>query len=82
MYEEREVCFAPVFVPRGILKCFLLIIIVVPAMFSILIPLWVVVVLFTLGRGRPRREVTCAIKRLWYRARHCGGGNDDSGLVL
>ena len=82
MYEEREVCFAPVFVRRGILKCILLIIIVVPAMFSILVPLWVVVVLFTLGRGRPSREVTCAIKRLWYRARHCVGGNDDSALVL
>ncbi len=82
MYEEREVCFAPVFVRRGILKCFLLTITVVPAMFSILILLWVIVVPITLGRGRPSREITCAIKRLWYRARHCYGGNDDSALVL
>ena len=82
MYEEREVCFAPVMVPRGVLKCILLNITVVPAMLSILIPLWVIVVLVTLGRGRPRREVTCAVKRLWYRARHCGRGNDDSAIVL
>ncbi len=82
MFEEREVCFAPVFVPRGVLKCILLKITVVPAMLSILIPLWVVVVLVTFGRGRPRREVTCAIKRLWYRTRHCGRGNDDSTIVL
>lgn len=82
MYEEREVCFAPVIVPRGILKCILLNIAVAPAMFGILIPLWVIVVLITLGRGRPRREVTCAIKRLWYRVRNCRRGNDIPTIVL
>ena len=82
MYEDREVCFAPVFVRRNILKCLLLIITVVPAMFSVLIPLWVIVVLITLGRGKPRREVTCAIKRLWFRTRYCVSGNDDSAIVL
>ena len=82
MYEEREVCFAPVFVPRNFLKCILLNLIVVPAMFSILLPVWVIVVLVTFWRVKPRREVTCAIKRLWFRAGHCGRGNDDSTIVL
>ncbi len=82
MFEEREVCFAPVFVPRSILKCVFLRITVVPAILSILLPLWIVVFLVTFGLGIPRREVTCAITRLWYRARHCRRGNDDSTLVL
>jgi hypothetical protein len=36
----------------------------------------------TLGRGKPKEEVSCAIKRLWYVASHCRRGNDDATLVL
>jgi hypothetical protein len=36
----------------------------------------------TLGRGKPKEEVGCAIKRLWYVASHCRRGNDDASLVL
>jgi hypothetical protein len=36
----------------------------------------------TLGRGRPKEEVGCAIKRIWYVASHCRRGNDDASLVL
>ena len=81
-YEEREVCFAPVFGARGTVQCILLNLTFVPAMLTILLPLWLVVVVVTLGRRRPRGEVTCAIKRLWFRATHCRRGNGDAAIVL
>ena len=81
-YEDRDVCFAPVFGARSFLLCVLLNITIVPVLLSILILLLAAVVLFTLGRRRPREEVSCAIKRLWFVATHCGTGNDDSARVL
>jgi hypothetical protein len=81
-YEDREICFAPVFGARGLFKCILLNTTVVPAMLIILVPLFVIVALVTAGRPRPRGEVACAIKRTWYEARHCRRGNDDATAVL
>ena len=81
-YEEREVCFAPVFAARGFITCVLFNLLIVPALLSLLIPFYLLVVLVTLGRLRPRQEVSCAIKRVWYVATHCGTGNDDAALVL
>ena len=81
-FEDREVCFAPVFNARNFVVCAIFTLTIVPALLGILIPIYLVVTVFTLGRGKPRQEVSCAIKRLWYVAAHCGSGNDDSTLVL
>ena len=81
-FEEREICFAPVFAARGFIKCVLFILLIVPPLLTLLIPLYLLVVLVTFGRRRPRHEVSCAIKRVWYVATHCGAGNDDSTLVI
>ena len=81
-FEEREICFAPVFGERGLLTCILLNVTFVPVMFSILIPLFFIVAVVTLGRRKPREEMTCAIKRLWFRTKNCRRGNDDSTIVL
>ena len=81
-FEEREICFAPVFHARGFLVSAVFILTIVPALLSLLIPLYLAVTVLTLGRGKPRQEVGCAIKRLWYVAVHCGRGNDDASLVL
>ena len=81
-YEDRDVCFAPVFGARSFIVCFLINITFVPVMLTILLGLYPIVILLTLGRGKPREEVACALKRLWFVATHCGKGNDDSTLVL
>ena len=81
-FEDREVCFAPVFSGRGLIKSIFLNVTFVPAMLSLLLPLFVIVSVLTLGRSRPRGELTCAIKRVWYQARHCPTGNETATLVL
>ena len=81
-YEDREICFAPVFQGHGLVQSILLATIIFPAILAILAVVFVVVVVFTLGRGGPREEVTCAIKRIWFETRNCRNGNDDSTLVL
>ena len=81
-FEEREVCFAPVFHARNLALCAIFMLIVLPALLALLIPLYLVIMVLTLGRGRPKEEVSCAIKRLWYVASHCRRGNDDASLVL
>ena len=81
-FEEREVCFAPVFHARNLALCAIFMLIVLPALLALLIPLYLVIMVLTLGRGRPKEEVGCAIKRIWYVASHCRRGNDDSSLVL
>ncbi len=81
-FEERDVCFAPVFHARNFALCAILILIVLPALLALLIPLYLVIMVLTLGRGKPKEEVSCAIKRLWYVASHCRRGNDDAALVL
>ena len=81
-YEDRDVCFAQVFGARSFIVCFLIDITFVPVMLTILLGLYPIVFLLTLGRGKPREEVACALKRLWFVATHCGRGNDDSTLVL
>ena len=81
-FEERDVCFAPVFHARNVVVCALFILIVFPALLALLIPLYLLVLVLTLGRGKPRQEVGCAIKRLWYVAAHCRRGNYDATLVL
>jgi hypothetical protein len=81
-FEERDVCFAPVFHSRNISVSVIFMLTILPALMSLLIPLYLVVTVLTLGRGRPRQEVSCAIKRLWYVATHFGRGNDDASLVL
>ena len=81
-FEEREVCFAPVFYSRSFVLCAIFILIVLPALLVLLVPLYLVILVLTLGRGKPKEEVSCAIKRLWYVASHCRRGNDDASLVL
>ena len=81
-FEEREVCFAPVFHARNLALCAIFMLIVLPALLALLIPLYLVIMVLTLGRGRPKEEVGCAIKRIWYVAGHCRRGNDDASLVL
>ena len=81
-FEDREVCFAPVFQGHGLVQSLLLTTIIFPTILVILAAVFVFVVVVTLGRGRPRQEVTCAIKRIWYETRNCRTGNDDSTLVL
>ena len=63
-FEERDVCFAPVFHARNFALCAIFILIVLPAFLAILIPLYLVIMVLTLGRGKPKEEVACAIKRL------------------
>ena len=74
--------FAPVFGARSFIVCFFLNITIVPVLLTILLGLYPIVFLLTLARRKPREEVTCALKRLWFVATHCGRGNDDSTLVL
>ena len=81
-FEERDVCFAPVFHARSFVLCAIFILIVLPALLVLLVPLYLVILVVTLGRGKPKEEVSCAIKRLWYVASHCRRGNDDASLVL
>ena len=81
-FEEREICFAPVFNGLNFAVCAVFILTIVPALLSLLIPIYLVVTILTLGRGKPKQEVSCAIKRLWYVATHCGKGNGDATLVL
>ena len=81
-FEERDVCFAPVFHARSFVLCAIFMLIVLPALLVLLVPLYLVILVLTLGRGRPKEEVSCAIKRLWYVASHCRRGNDDATLVL
>ena len=81
-FEERDVCFAPVFHSRNFAVSIIFMLTILPALLSLLIPLYLVVTVLTLGRGRPKQEVSCAIKRLWYVATHFGRGNDDASLVL
>ncbi len=81
-FEEREVCFAPVFHARNLALCAIFMLIVLPALLALLIPLYLVIMVLTLGRGRPKEEVGCAIKRIWYVTSHCRRGNDDASLVL
>ena len=81
-YEDRDVCFAPVFGARSFIVCFLLNITIVPVLLTTLLVLYPFVFLLTLARRKPREEVACALKRLWFVATHCGKGNDDSTLVL
>ena len=64
-FEEREVCFAPVFHARNLALCAIFMLIVLPALLALLIPLYLVIMVLTLGRGRPKEEVGCAIKRIW-----------------
>ena len=81
-FEERDVCFAPVFHARSFALCAIFILIVLPALLTLLVPLYLVILVRTLGRGKPKDEFSCAIKRLWYVASHCRSGNDDATLVL
>ncbi|MAM66674.1 MAG: hypothetical protein CL702_09865 [Chloroflexi bacterium] len=81
-FEERDVCFAPVFHSRNYAVSAIFMLTVLPALMTLLIPLYLVVTVLTLGRGRPKQEVGCAIKRLWYVATHFGRGNDDATLVI
>ena len=81
-FEERDVCFAPVFHARNFAVSVIFMLTALPALMSLLIPLYLVVTVLTLGHGRPRQEVSCAIKRIWYVATHFGRGNDDATLVL
>ena len=81
-FEERDVCFAPVFHARNYTVSAIFMLTVLPALMGLLIPLYLVVTVLTLGRGRPKQEVGCAIKRLLYVATHFGRGNDDATLVI
>ena len=81
-FEERDVCFAPVFHARNYAVSAIFMLTVLPALMGLLIPLYLVVTVLTLGRGRPKQEVGCAIKRLCYVATHFGRGNDDATLVI
>ena len=80
-FEERDVCFAPVFHARSFVLCAIFILIVLPALLVLLVPLYLVILVLTLGRGKPKEEVSCAIKRLWYVASHCRRGNDDALMI-
>lgn len=81
-YEDREICFAPVFQGHGFIQGTFLTMLIFPVILAILAVIFVVVVVFTLGRARPREEVACAMKRIWYETRNCRTGNDDSTIVL
>ncbi len=60
-YEDRDVCFAPVFGARSFIICFLLDITIVPVLLTILLGLYPIVFLLTLGRGKPKEEVSMDI---------------------
>ena len=81
-YEDRDVCFAPVFGAHSFIVCFLLNFTFAPVMLTILLGLYPFVFLLNFRWRKPREEVACALKRLWFVATHCGKGNDDSTLVL